>query len=99
MNFYSEKFEKNYVVPAGTITDLASGFIAAASAAAILHDHLYQDGLRLKQVNDRFECDEIFFEAMVDTKVPLWRAWAYFLAVRTFGWLFYAPKGSVGPLY
>lgn len=89
LNFYSEKFGKNYVVPAGTVTDLASGFIAAASAAAIVHDHLYEDGLRLKQIEDRDEADEVFFEAMVDSGVPLWRCWLYLTAVRIFGWAAY----------
>jgi len=89
LNFYSEKFGKNYVVPAGTFTDLASGLIPAASAAAILHDHLYKDGHRLKQIKNRDEADEVFFEAMEETGVPLWRCWAYFSAVRLFGWQFY----------
>lgn len=86
LNFYSETFHKNYIVPAGSETDLASGFIAAASAAAVLHDHLYGAGHRLKQVEDRAEADSVFFEAMESTGVPLWRCWAYFAAVRLFGW-------------
>lgn len=91
LNFHSEKFNKNYIVPAGTITDLASGFVAAASAAAIVHDHLYADGHRLRQVEDRAEADEVFFEAMESSGVPLWRCWAYFSAVRMFGWQNYKP--------
>lgn len=91
LNFYSEKFHRNYVVPAGTITDLASGLVPAASAAAIVHDHLYDRGHHLKQIVDRDQADEIFFEAMVDSGVPLWRCWAYFSAVRMFGWRYYKP--------
>ena len=94
LNFHSEKFGKNYVVPADTMTDLASGFIAAASAAAIVHDHLYQRGIHYKQIKDRAEADEVFFEAMVDTGVPLWRCWTYFLAVRCFGWRYYKPVST-----
>lgn len=86
LNFYSEKYRKNYVVPADDkLTDLASGLITAASAAAILHDHLYKRGFRLKQIKDRSEADDVFFEAMVDTGVPLWRCWFYFCMVRCFG--------------
>ena len=89
LNFHSVNTGKNYIVPAGTITDLASGLIAAASAAAILHDHLYSRGEHFKQVKDRAECDEVFFEAMQDSGVPLWRCWMYFGMVRIAGWQFY----------
>ena len=95
LNFHSEKFGKNYIVPAGTITDLASGLVSAASAAAIVHDHLYAEGNRLHQIADRDEADEVFFEAMVDSGVPLWRCWAYFSAVRLFGWQFYQPPRPI----
>lgn len=91
LNFHSDKFGKNYVVPAGTISDLASGLIAAASAAALVHDHLYGDGTRLKQIKDRAEADDVFFEAMIDSGVPLWRAWTYYLAVRWAGKRYYKP--------
>lgn len=91
MNFWSERNGKNYVVPAGTITDLASGILSAASAASIVHDHLYADGHRLKQIKNRAEADNVFFEAMESSGVPLWRCWAYYLAVRAFGWRFYKP--------
>lgn len=91
LNFHSERTGKNYIVPAGTMTDLASGFVVAASAAAILHDALYERGHHFNQIKDRDEADEIFFEAMVDSGVPLWRAWAYFSAVRLVGWRYYKP--------
>ena len=91
LNFHSEKFGKNYVVRKAFITDLASGFISAAAAAAIVHDWLYQLGVYHRQIATRAEADDVFFEAMVDTGVPLWRCWAYFLAVRLFGWRFYKP--------
>lgn len=89
LNFYSEKFGKNYVVPADTCTDLASGIVPAASAAAIVHDHLYQAGRKYHLIEDRSEADEVFFEAMLDSGVPLWRCWSYFAAVRAFGWRYY----------
>jgi len=89
LNFHSVNTAKNYVVPAGTLTDLASGFATGASAAAILHDHLYQRGIHFKQIKDKAEADDIFYEAMISTGVPQWRAWMYFLAVRMFGWRYY----------
>lgn len=91
LNFHSERFGKNYVVDKDFITDLASGFISAAAAAAIVHDWLYQLGAYHRQITSRCEADEVFFEAMVDTGVPLWRCWAYFLAVRISGRRFYKP--------
>jgi hypothetical protein len=91
LNFHSERFGKNYVVDKGFVTDLAIGLVAAAAAAAIVHDWLYQFGVHYRQIAARAEADEVFFEAMVDTGVPLWRCWAYFLAVRIFGWRFFKP--------
>jgi len=94
LNFHSEKFSKHYVVPAGFLSDLASvprvpilWLVAGrvGNAAAIVHDWLYNYGVKFKQIADRAEADEIFFEAMVDCRVPLWRAWAMFGAVRLFG--------------
>lgn len=89
LNFYSEKFQKNYVVDKDFVTDLASGIIAAASAAAIVHDWLYRNGVYYKQIEDRGEADDVFFEAMSTTGVPLWRCWVYYLAVRSLGWRYY----------
>jgi len=89
LNFHSVKTGKNYVVPAGTVTDLASGLITAASAAAILHDHLYERGIHFKQIKDQHEADDVFYEAMIDTGVPMWRAQSYYWAVRMFGWRYY----------
>lgn len=91
LNFHSDKLNKNYVVPKDTITDLASGLIASASAAAIVHDHLYDMGRKFKQVKDRTEADEVFLDAMIDSGVPLWRAWLYYYAVRVFGQRYYKP--------
>ncbi len=98
LNFWSEKFHKNYVVPKGFYTDLASvprtpllWLLAGgrANAAAVVHDWLYRNGCQFKQIGSRQEADDVFFEAMVDTKVPLWRAWAMFTAVKCFGGRFY----------
>ena len=91
LNFYSVTTGKNYVVPAGETTDLASGLVMAASAAAILHDHLYERGIHFKQIKDQREADNVFDEAMIDTGVPQWRAQSYYWAVRMFGWRYYKP--------
>jgi uncharacterized protein DUF1353 len=92
LNFHSDKFGKNYVVPKDTVTDLANGIIPAAAAASLLHDHLYERGVHFRQVKSRAEADDVFFEAMLDSGVPLWRCWTYFLLVRAFGTRFYKPK-------
>lgn len=91
LNFHSDKFAKNYVVPAGCITDLKSGLRRDASAAAILHDHLYNWGVHFKQIKDRQEADDVFLEAMQSSGVAPWRAWLYFVAVRLFGKRYYKP--------
>lgn len=91
-NFHSERTGKNYVVPAGTVTDLASGLFPSASGPSILHDHLYGDGKRLRQVTDRREADEIYFEAMESEGVPMAICWAHYLAVRWFGARYYKAR-------
>ena len=92
LNFHSNIFNKNYVVPKGEVTDLASWLITAASAAAIVHDHLYKFGLKFKQIENRKEADTVFYEAMLDTGVYKIRAIAYYYAVRLFGWQFFNNK-------
>ena len=95
VTFRLDGVDKAVVVPKGMDTDLASipaivpNWIArkvdAHIEASIVHDWLYNYGVKFKQIADRAEADEIFFEAMVDCRVPLWRAWVMFGAVRRFG--------------
>lgn len=92
LNFYSNKFNKNYIVPKGEVTDLASWLITTASAAAIVHDHLYKFGLKFKQIESRKEADMVFYEAMLDTGVHIIRALSYYYAVRVFGRKFFNNK-------
>ncbi|MEB0968034.1 DUF1353 domain-containing protein [Citrobacter braakii] len=76
-------------VPAGYVTDLASVPRLLWSVfpphgryakAAIIHDWLYDNALRTKA-----EADLIFLDAMKVLKVPCWRRWVIYCAVRIFG--------------
>lgn len=94
LNYRSNKYNKNYIVPKGFVTNLASvprvPFIwliagGVASAAAIVHDWLYTNGIKLRQIKSREEADNVFYEAMIETKVPVWKAWLMYKAVSLFG--------------
>lgn len=55
------------------------------TGAAVLHDTLY----RTQGANgmlSRAQCDEVFFQAMLDSGVSWWRAYAMWAAVRAGGW-------------
>jgi Protein of unknown function (DUF1353) len=95
LNFYSKHYKKNYVVPAGSITDLKSSLVKNASAAAIVHDHLYSRGLHFKQIKYREEADQVFLEAMLDSGVTKARALLYYWGVRLCGHR-YLKKEGVG---
>ena len=92
--YYSNVRKKRYIVPAGAKSDLASVprvplifwlVGRRGDAAAILHDHLYANGMRLKQIESRVEADDVFYEALLDSGV--WEVLAYmmFTAVRAAG--------------
>lgn len=49
--------------------------------AAVIHDFLYR-----YQIRSRKESDEIFYEAMQVLKVPFWKRWIMYHAVRTCAW-------------
>lgn len=78
------------VVPEGFITDFASvprAFWNIAlpddyeySAAAIVHDRLYETHERT-----RAEADAIFYDAMEVNGTPRWKRWVMWSAVRSFG--------------
>ncbi|MBP6203354.1 MAG: DUF1353 domain-containing protein [Azonexus sp.] len=76
-------------VPAGFETDLASVprlplvYMATggtANAAAVIHDYLYT-----KHIVPRDVADAVLREASAVTRVPGWRRWAMWAAVRVFG--------------
>lgn len=103
LNFWSNQYQRNFVVPKDFETDLASvphDLLAWAvgggrgNAGAVLHDWLYRNGYAHKQIYKREQADNLFYEAMLDCKVPKWRAWLMYWAVRMFGKK--AFKGKVG---
>lgn len=51
------------------------------SKAAVIHDLMYQ-----AELFDRATCDKIFLEAMAVLKVPRWKRWSMYTAVRLAGW-------------
>jgi len=76
-------------IPAGFITDFASTprFLWSIfppfgkyGKAAVLHDYLYGT-----QKYSRKKCDKTFLEAMGVLKVPKWKRYMMYYAVRLFG--------------
>ena len=87
--YSSDVAKETFVVPAGFRTDLASVprlpivFLltgATSDEAAVVHDYLYGAG----QVS-RAMADAVLREASMVTKVPGWRRWMMWAAVRVFG--------------
>lgn len=85
-----------YKVPVGFITDFASVPRIFWSIlppwgrygkAAVLHDFLY----KTKSVS-REKADRIFLEAMKVLKVPAWKRYIMYWAVRLFGWIRWKKK-------
>jgi hypothetical protein len=85
--------EYNILVPAGTLTDMASvprllwrvlNPTGGASRAAVIHDYLYRCGMAKYDIN-RAMADKIFLYAMKDLGIELWRRTAAYLGVRIGG--------------
>lgn len=98
LNFWSEEKKKHYVVPKDFQTDLASvpriplvfwAVGGKAPAGAVVHDWLYRNGMKFKQINDRKEADEVFLEAMISTGVSKTDAYLMYLGVRSCGGKFF----------
>lgn len=100
LGFRSQKFVypdckyKVYLVPAGFETDLASVprlpfvywlFGGRGKRAAVVHDYLYAEGMRLKLIEDRAEADSLFLEIMMYDGVGGFIAEAMHWGVMTFG--------------
>lgn len=89
LRYFSAVTGKRYTVPGDFNTDFASvprlpvAYMLTANTAhqaAVLHDWLYRTG-----AEPRTTCDAIFYEAMVATGVPKWRAWLMWAGVRAGG--------------
>jgi hypothetical protein len=94
LNYYSLARQKNYVVPSGYSTDLASvprlpvvfwWVGRRGDAAAIIHDWLYEMGIKFKQIKTRLEADDLYLEVLLDSRVPWATAYAMYAGVRAFG--------------
>lgn len=100
INFQSTHFTypggkpKNYIVPAGYETDLASvprwplvyWFVGGrGTVAAITHDWNYEFGMRLKQIASRQEADDLYREMLVEMGVSALVAKSMWLGVRMAG--------------
>ena len=66
------------------------GQIAENQARAVLHDYLYNQ--RGVHGRSRTERDSIFLEAMKVLNVPFYQRWPIYLAVRSFGWIYWKKK-------
>jgi hypothetical protein len=88
--------ERNITVPAGFETDLASVprlpivymmWGDRAHREAVLHDYLYR--IDSVPVLPRWDCDQLFRQAMVSRGNPWWISQPMYWGVRLGGWLSY----------
>jgi len=90
-------------VPKGFVCDLASiprvfrlmvEVNGRHREAATLHDWLYyKKGHGAKYVLlTREQCDDLFYEAMINSGVPAWKAWTMWAGVRMGGWVAWSNK-------
>jgi len=79
----------NFTVPEGFLTDLASvrwwmkwvfPNNGKASYPAVVHDYLYKSGFYSKEESDR-----LFYELLVENKIPKWKAYCMYMGVFWFG--------------
>ena len=88
--------------PKGFVCDLASiprilrivyPVNAKHREAAILHDWLYhQKGHVIFAHLTREQCDDLFYEAMINSGVSAWKAWSMWAGVRLGGWAAWSNK-------
>lgn len=80
-------------VPVGFVTDgasipkfayslIGSHWSGEYARACVPHDWCY-----FKQLYSRKKCDKLFLEAMLILKVPFWKRWIMYYAVRLVGWI------------
>lgn len=89
LRFDSAVMGARVIVPPGTVTDLASvprwpfAFWLAGDTgrkAGVIHDWLY-----VHQLESRARADAVFYEALAAERVPSWRQWLMWAAVRLRG--------------
>jgi len=94
MDYYSHAFDISIIVPSNFSTDLASiprylqGIIQINGnhrLAAVVHDYLLVNKgvVSENEKLSREECDNIFYDLMIELGVKKWRAKVMFLGVRT----------------
>ena len=86
-----------FEIPKGFVCDLASvprllRFLYSVNGdhreSAILHDFLYdREGLIDDESFTREQCDDLFYEAMINSGVSEWKAWSMWAGVRIGGWV------------
>jgi len=90
--YYSPRIKGRIIVPKGFVTDFASvprvflpiiPKMGRHREAAVIHDYLYT-GTRYKKLT-RKDCDKLFLEAMIESKVPRWKRILMYRLVRIFG--------------
>lgn len=87
--YSSDVAQQVFIVPEGFETDFASvprlpmAYLLAGDHghwAAVIHDYLYS-----VQTLPRDKADDVFYEALLVSGEPKWRAWAMWAAVRAAG--------------
>lgn len=85
-------------IPTGFYTDFASVPCCLWSIfppdgqhgkAAVIHDYMYRRRCKFS----RILADAIFLDAMRSLKVPFWKRYTMYLAVRLFGWMSFNKRG------
>jgi len=93
LGFWSDRIKREIWAPIGFRTNFVTGrkllvvrriVQTKMDPAAVIHDKLYADGTVSREM-----ADAIFRDAMLVSDVAAWRAWAAWLAVRTFGGRFF----------
>jgi hypothetical protein len=94
LGFWSERAQREIWADAGFRTNFVTGrkllivrriVQDKMNPAAVIHDVLYAEGTLSREM-----ADAVFRDAMLASGVAAWRAWAAWLAVRTFGGRFFA---------
>ena len=94
---WTDSYGNKITVPAGFTFDLASipwfarWFVSnddyRVRRPAALHDYLYAwRGCTAGRILTRYQCDKLFFNALVSEGMSIYKSFLMFLAVRVGGW-------------